>query len=131
MIDLWNRALGAEFPMTERLWWQNIEHDPNYALGDALIVRDHAGAVVGLALTRRLRQCDAANMADMTRLSDLGWILALIVAPSAQGQGLGGKLLTLAEKRLRDGGASRYDLGGGLGHFLPGPPQSNVRALAF
>lgn len=50
VIDLWNRAFGAEFPMTERLWRQNVDTDPNYALGDALIARDHAGAVVGLAL---------------------------------------------------------------------------------
>ncbi len=130
-IDLWNRTLGAEFPMTERLWRQNVDADPNYAPGDALIARDRVGAVVGLALTRTLRRHDAANRADMTALRNLGWILALLVAPDAQGQGLGGKLVALAETRLRAVGASRCDLGGGLGHFLPGPPQSNAHALSF
>ncbi len=131
VIALWNRTLGADFPMTERLWRQNVDTDPNYAPGDALIARNRAGEVVGLALTRTLRHGGAADRADMASLRDLGWILALIVAPDAQGQGLGGMLLTLAEKRLRDGGDSRCDLGGGLGHFLPGPPQGDARALAF
>lgn len=130
-IALWNRTLGAEFPMTERLWRQNVDTDPHYAPGDALIARNRAGEMVGLALTRTLRHGSAADRADMAPLRDLGWIPALIVAPDAQGQGLGGKLLTLAETRLRQGGASRCDLGGGLGHFLPGPLQSNVHALAF
>ena len=130
-IDLWNRTLGAAFPMTERLWRQNVDTDPNYAPGDGLIARDRAGAVVGLALTRTLRRHGAADRADMAALRDLGWILALIVAPDTQGQGLGSQLLALSEQRLRAGGAIRCDLGGGLGHFLPGPPHHDARALAF
>lgn len=130
-IALWNRTLGAAFPMTERLWRQNVDTDPNYAPGDALIARDGDGAVVGLALTRTLARRGPAHKADMVALRDLGWILALIVAPDTQGRGLGSRLLALAEERLREGGAIRCDLGGGLGHFLPGPPQGDAHALAF
>lgn len=136
LISLWNRTLGAEFPMTERLWRQNVDTDSNYAPRDLLVARDRAGAVTGMALTRTLRWRDGpdaslANREDMAALRDLGWILALIVATEAQGRGLGSQLLALAEQCLRARGATRCELGGGLGHFLPGPPEGDTRSLAF
>jgi GNAT superfamily N-acetyltransferase len=62
---------------------------------------------------------------------DLGWIMALVVAPEHAGRGYGGQLLAAAEERLRRQGASRCDLGGSVGHLLPGPPADDERALRF
>jgi len=130
-IALWNRALGGRFPMTGRLWRQNVDADPNYAPGDGLLARAAGGALVGLALTRLFRRFDDPANADMGRVRGLGWIVALAVAPNDQGRGLGGQLLRLAEERLRREGATHVRLGGSVGHFLPGPPVDDARALRF
>ena len=131
-VALWNRALGARFPMTERLWRQNVDAEPNYRAGDGLVARDPDGALAGLVLTRLFRRLDANP--DLARWRGLGWVVALVVAPERQGQGLGGRLLALAEERLRQEGATRCDLGGSIAHFLPGVPADDSRdrrALRF
>ena len=130
-IALWNRALGGRFPMTGRLWQQNVDADPNYAPGDGLLARDADGALAGLVLTRLFRRFDDPANADMERVRGLGWIAALAVAPEYRGQGLGGRLLRLAEERLRREGATHVRPGGSVGHFLPGPPDDDPRALRF
>ena len=128
LIALWNRALGGCFPLTERLWRQNVDHDPNWRAGDGLVLR--AGATpLGFALTRRYR-APIANP-DMAALRAVGWLMALAVDPAQQGRGYGGRLLAAAEARLRDDGATRLDLGASVGHFLPGPPQGDPRADRF
>lgn len=120
LIGLWNATLGSAFPMTERLWRQNVDTDANYQPGDGLVAYTAAGTIAGMALTRVPRAPEARR--QLAAQADLGWLLALVVAPPFQWHGLGQRLLTLAENRLRDQGARRCDLGGGLGHFLPGPP---------
>jgi len=30
LIAIWNRALGGRFPLTERLWQQNVVGDPSW-----------------------------------------------------------------------------------------------------
>jgi predicted N-acetyltransferase YhbS len=124
-------ALGGRFPMTGRLWRQNVDDDPNYAPGDGLLARDAGGALAGLALTRLFRRYDDPANADMERVRGLGWIVALAVAPEHRGRGLGGRLLRLAEERLRREGAAHVRLGGSVGHFLPGPPADDARTLRF
>ncbi len=134
LVALWNAALGARFPLTARLWRQNVDEDPNRADGDGLIARAGDGAVAGFALTRMLRRDGAAVKGDLAALRDLGWIIGLVVGPEHAGQGLGGRLLGLAEGRLRGRGAMGCDPGGGVGHLLPGPPaggEEDERALRF
>ena len=131
-VALWNRALGGRFPMTGRLWRQNVDDEPNYRPGDGFVAREPDGALAGLALTRLFRHHDA--FPDMARFRGLGWLVALVVAPEHQGRGLGSRLLALAEARLREQGATRCDLGGSVGHFLPGLPAGDPRdrrALRF
>ena len=128
LIALWNRALGGRFPLTERLWRQNVDGDPNWRAGDGIVLR--AGdAPLGFALTRRYRAL-AANP-DMAALHDVGWIMATVVDPAHAGRGYGTRLLAAAETRLRDEGATRLDLGASVGHLLPGPPQEDERADRF
>lgn len=128
---IWNRALGGRFPLTEWLWRQNVEGDPNWRPGDALVARRAVGALVGFALTRRFQGGDEPANADLTALRDLGWIMALAVAPEERGRGIGGRLIAAAEGRLRAAGATRCDLGGSVGHLLPGPPAGDERAARF
>ena len=119
-VALWNSALGERFPMTERLWRQNVDAEPNYRPGDGIVALAPDGSLAGLALTRDFRQLD--DNPDLAHWRGLGWVVALVVAPEHQGRGLGGELLRRAEARLREQGAARCDLGGSVGHFLPGLP---------
>jgi len=128
LIALWNRALGGRFPLTERLWRQNVDGDPNWRAGDGFVLR--AGdAPLGFALTRRYRAL-AANP-DMAALRDVGWLMATVVDPAQAGRGYGVRLLAAAEARLREEGATHLDLGASVGHLLPGPPQDDPRGARF
>lgn len=126
---LWDRALGGRFPLSARLWAQAVADDPNARPGDGLVLRLGDGMLAGFALTRRFRQLDAYPA--LAPVGDLGWIMALVVAPEYAGRGYGARLLAAAEGHLRAGGAARCDLGGSLGHLLPGPPADDERALRF
>ncbi|HEU5329628.1 MAG TPA: GNAT family N-acetyltransferase [Thermomicrobiales bacterium] len=129
LIAIWNRALGERFPLTERLWRQNVDGDPNYAPGDGLVARRADGTIVGFVITRVFRQL--ASNPDMATYRALGWLVALAVAPEEAGHGIGSELLAAAEARLREEGATACDAGGSVGHLLPGPPLANARALRF
>src|SRR5437763_1064455 len=43
LVALWNRALGGRLPLSERLWRQNVEGDPNWQPGDGLVARNPDG----------------------------------------------------------------------------------------
>jgi ribosomal protein S18 acetylase RimI-like enzyme len=129
LVALWNRALGGRLPLSERLWRQNVDDDPNWQPGDCLVARADDGTLAGFALTRSSHAL--ADEPDLAAFRGVGWIMALAVAPEYAGHGLGGRLLAAAEARLRQRGLARCDLGGSIGHFLPGPPGDDVRALRF
>jgi ribosomal protein S18 acetylase RimI-like enzyme len=129
LVALWNRALGGHLPLSERLWRQNVEDDPNWRPGDCLVARADDGTLAGFVLTRSSRALE--TQPDLAALRGLGWIMALAVAPEHSGRGIGGELLAAAEARLRQQGMIRCDLGGSIGHFLPGPPADDERALRF
>lgn len=129
LIALWNRALSARFPLTARLWRQNVDDDPNYCSGDGLVFCTDDGTPRGFALTRVYHQHDTNP--DMAALHGVGWLMALVVDPAWTGRGYGTILLHAAEGRLRAEGTTRCDLGASVGHLIPGPPSGDPRALAF
>ncbi|MGZ3664066.1 MAG: GNAT family N-acetyltransferase [Ktedonobacterales bacterium] len=134
-IALWNSALGADFPMTPRLWQQVVTDDPNAMPGDGIAARTAGGTLAGYVLTRQFHQLEVVPTMESTR--GTGWILALVVAPALQRRGVGSQLLRAAEERLRVRGATRCMAGGGIAHLLPGQPLSlsadpgDQPALAF
>lgn len=55
LIALWHRALGGRFPLSERLWRQNVTDDPHWRPGDGLVLRAAPfWAGHGYATTRRV-----------------------------------------------------------------------------
>jgi len=117
LVRLWNRALGEHFPLSLRLWRQNVEGAPSYQPDDSMVVT-RAGSPIGYVLTKRFREQDV--LADA--LSATGWIEAVVVDPAHQRQGLGSDLLAWAMDRLHGAGVRDIRIGGGFRHFFPGAP---------
>ncbi len=117
IVRLWNRSLGEHFPLTVRLFRQNVEEGPNYDPADGAVVMN-GDQVVGYALSERFRAQDPLQ--EMYKAT--GWIEAIVVDPAYQRQGMGRSLLAWATDRLRSQGAEKILVGGGRHRFFPGVP---------
>ncbi|MDI4644526.1 GNAT family N-acetyltransferase [Cohnella hashimotonis] len=119
-LALWNKELGASFPMRPRLLRQNALEDSRLLLKGSWAARDSKnGTVVGFAISKMPGEDDGRF--GLRR--DAGWIQALLVDSSQRGSGLGSELLRLAEDAIREAGAERVALGNDLHRRLfPGIP---------
>ncbi|WP_374713609.1 GNAT family N-acetyltransferase [Symbiobacterium terraclitae] len=122
-VDLWNRALGAHFPMRPGLLLANLWEEPNFDAEGSRAVLDGDRLVGMIALKRRTAPMGNAP-ADQK-----GWISALVVDPDAQGRGLGSALLRDALEHLRRFSTEPVGIGGDPGHFFPGIPLECRPAL--
>ena len=121
VLDLWDAALGSTYPVSERVFAQRAGGFPGWEPGDALL------ASVG-------RQIIGFGMVEIVRSSletTGGCIAALFVAPAAQRQGVGTRLLAALEERLRQGGCKRAGVGAGPNRFWTGVPEDLPAAKAF
>jgi len=113
IFDLWQRALGAQWPMTRELLRRIIE--ASGARNAHLIARDGEQAI-GLAMTQQ---------------GERGNLVALVVDPDRQRCGIGTALHDAALDQFRAAGAQRVQLGGGETRFWPGVPTNLPVARAF
>jgi GNAT superfamily N-acetyltransferase len=126
VVDLWNRTVGGQFPVSRRLFHQQTAGDPNFRPPDAAVVWA-SGEAVGFALVKPHRQVFPTG----ERYAGAGALSMLLVRPDWRGQGIGSDLLVWGEERLRTQGASRVRLGAGLEHAFPGVPTSQPVARDF
>ena len=126
MVALWNAEMGADFPMTERLFRQNVPESPAFEPDDVLIVTE-ADELLGFVVARPGRRFEP----DLWFTEEDGWINSIVVARERQRQGIGTILLGRAESYLREHGAEHVTLGADLSHFLPGIPAQYAPAKAF
>lgn len=125
LIEFWNRNLGRSFPMSARLWDQNLRSDFGF-LPEQSWVCLADGELVGVVLNKYLPiQMGAAD------LRPVGWVNTLLVDTTYRCQGVGSALYERAEKFFRDTGLQRIALGAELGHFFPGIPKENREAQDF
>ena len=127
MVALWNAEMGADFPMTDRLFRQNVPDSPAFEPDDVLVVTE-GDELLGLAVSRQGRQFER----DLWFAEEDGWVNSIVVAREHQRNGIGTILLGRAESYLREHGARRVMLGSDLLHFFPGIPTQYepVKALA-
>lgn len=126
VVALWNSTiLGTTYPLSERLWRQQTEGDPDFEPTDGLLVRDSKdGKLIAFVMTKvwRGRAVSAELQPRMSGYEKRGWVIALAVAPEYQRQGLGSNLVRWAEDHFKAEGAVRSWIGASLRHFFPGPP---------
>lgn len=122
-VALWNRCLGAAFPMRPELFRQNLWEEPTFDPEGSRAVLD-GDRLAGLIVVKRQRValgCEPPN--------NRGWISVLLVAPEYQGRGVGSGLLHEARVHLRRFSAADLSLGADPGHFFPGIPFECRQAL--
>jgi predicted N-acetyltransferase YhbS len=118
LIKLWNRRIGAAFPLDERLFLQQLKMERGKALCAGAFDGRRAprDRLVGFALGK------AAIRPDPEARGLEGYLSCIIVDESISRSGVGGCLLSRIETWLRGLGAARLHLGGDTYHFFPGLP---------
>ncbi|WP_312110249.1 GNAT family N-acetyltransferase [Brevibacillus reuszeri] len=127
LCELWNRELGARFPMRPELFRQNSFADENVLDTGSWIACDPdtlrpVGFVVAKCWQERL---------ELQLGNGAGWIQVLLVANEYRGRGIGSELLARAEEALRRQGVQSILLGRDPYHYFPGIPEESQEVKAW
>lgn len=116
IVALWNEGAPPALQISRRLVNFNLRPVPGgRQAGWLALVADQ---IVGVVSASRL--VDQPRVASPTH----GWIDLLAVAPAYQRQGIGRRLLGMAEGWLQHQGCTTAQLGASLNPFAPGLPTS-------
>ncbi len=126
VIALWNRCIGAAYPMTERLLRQQVLDDP-FAQPDGNLVALDGGRVVGWLLCR----CLSAVPPSLSGYRGRASIGALCVDPDYRRRGIGSRLYDQGERFLAAQGAEVISVVHYPGHLTPGIPFEAPDLKAF
>ncbi len=126
VVALWNRCIGAPYPMTERLFRQQVLDDPFAQPGGNLVALD-GRRVAGWLLCRRL----GAVPPSLAGYSGRASIGALCVDPDYRRRGIGSRLYEQGERFLTAQGAAAISVVHYPGHLTPGIPFEAPELKAF
>ncbi len=118
VIALWNRCVGDHYPMTERLFRQNVLGDP-FAQREGNLVALEGNRVVGWVLAR----CLVEVPPELSSYRGHASIGALCVDPEHRGKGIARTLYERAEAFLKSCGAQRITVVHYPYHLTPGIPS--------
>lgn len=116
---LWNKEIGGDFPMRQELFRTNSIQDRNIVKDGSWIVLDNNNSAAGFIVTKLWQE----DLGDLRLGDGIGWIQVLMVDSDYAGQGIGTKLLTMAEQKLTEKGAKTIILGSDPWHYFPGVPE--------
>ena len=125
LVVLWNKSFGSNWPLTEQLLRQTLQHDPFYEPEGHFVLREN-DAIIGWALCKSNRGVGT----ELGRFQNGGGIGALCVHPAYQRRGLGTQLLRACEKHLQENNSPLTTLYFPH-HLLPGIPEDCAAAIAF
>jgi ribosomal protein S18 acetylase RimI-like enzyme len=115
VIGLWNRCIGNHYPLTERLFRQNILGDP-FLQREGNLVALESTRVIGWVLARYLAEVPP-ELASYKGRASIG---ALCVDPEFRGRGVANALYEAAEAFLRNQGAKQISVVHYPYHLTPG-----------
>ncbi|WP_125154159.1 GNAT family N-acetyltransferase [Clostridium rectalis] len=126
IVRLWNNNIGNIFPLDNGLFHQNITKDRN------LLRKDIIGAFVenkllGFIIFKQQIYKNGIIEPDKTQ----GNINSIVVDFKYRNQGIGSKLLYIAENILLARGVKRIELGRDSSHFFPGMPMEFIECKNF
>ena len=117
MVKLWNKELGEEYPMRQKLFNQNSLEDKNVLEDGCAMAVDEQNNLIGFIIAKKWQE-----QVDIKMDSKRGWIQVLLVDKNYRNKGVGTKLLGKAEETLRDNGIEEIQLGGDPFHYFSGVP---------
>jgi predicted N-acetyltransferase YhbS len=126
VIELWNRCIGNHYPLTERLFRQNILGDP-FLQREGNLVALEGTRVIGWVLARYLAEVPP-ELASYKGRASIG---ALCVDPEFRGRGVANALYEAAEAFLRNQGAKQISVVHYPYHLTPGVPNEAVDLKTF
>lgn len=123
IVELWNKEIGDRFPMSVALWNQNTKTEPNVMNEGSLAVVEE-GRLRGFIVVKRYME-----KLDVQMPTTVGWIQCMLVGMSSRNEGIGSKLLRLAEQALLDAGVEEIRLGRDPWHYFPGVPLEDETTI--
>lgn len=126
IVDLWNKELSNEFPITEKLFEQNSLIDENVFNQGSRIAVNEKDQVVGFIVAKKWQENLSIDLGK-----SIGWIQVLLVDHEYQNKGIGSTLLKTAEKALKDNGINKVLLGRDPWHYFPGIPNEYDHARSW
>ncbi len=116
IMELWNQEVGFIFPFYKELLLQKIFECPFFVKECSYAVYDQ-NKFIGFIIAKVYD-----NNEIMSKYIGSGWISLFYVARKYRKKGIGGKLLELAEKSLKDYGVKKVLIGSDYNNFFPGVP---------
>ncbi|HLR64483.1 MAG TPA: GNAT family N-acetyltransferase [Pseudogracilibacillus sp.] len=117
IVNLWNKEIGTDFPMREALFLQNSFDDKNVSYEASKLVLNKEEKVVAFIVVKDYQEKEIVDMHGQT-----GWIQALLVDTDYRNQGIGTKLLKIAESYFEDLDKKQILIGRDPFHYFPGVP---------
>lgn len=120
-LDLWNREMGFIYPISERVYKQNVVDYLEKEVHGAYIDNELVGFIVAKKFTSE----------SLISYSNLGFISLLYVSKKFRKRGIGQELLNKAEEYLSD--KEIINVGKDIYNFFPGVPADfdNLTDLWF
>lgn len=125
---LWQRTLGAQWPVSRAVFHHTTVGSDVYKQGDHFVATTgYDGTIIGFVATQ------ARSLQNtVPEQQPPGELMVIIVDPTYQRQGIGRALLSHALSALKHRGLTKVQLGaGGVSYFWPGVPANLAGAWSF
>jgi len=122
VMELWKQTLGLSYPVTDRVARPRLWTRPSLEPGDGVVALE-GGRVVGVAVAEISR--------DALTPQSGGSIELVMVCPSHQRRGVGRRLVSAIEERMRSAGCIESHVARGLYRFWSGTPLDLAGASEF
>jgi len=126
VIALWNACLGTHYPLTDRLFRQNVLASP-LGSSEGNVVAVENGQIAGWLLFRVLKEAPP----ELSRYVGRASIGSLCVHPDRRRRGIGSMLYAYAKTFALERGATRFSVVHYPHHLLPGVPEEAPELKAF
>ncbi|WP_378152747.1 GNAT family N-acetyltransferase [Chungangia koreensis] len=126
ITNFWNATIGERFPLREQLWNQNTVTDPNILPQASFAVLDE-DKLIGILVSKKYQE----QHQNLYMPTETGWIQCLLVDRERRGEGIGTRLLSLAEKTFQELKLKDIKIGRDPQHYFPGIPFEDKESIRF
>lgn len=118
VLQLWNRCMGADFPLDDALFEQNVLHDVHSDPEAIWVVESGKGELLAYAHAKVCRE----PIGSAGWMPEDGWVGAIAFEPTPSGQEAARLVLNTAIGWLAAKGRKRIHYGSDPAHLFPGVP---------